>query len=78
MLKNKVVFLQTNYENLFDKEFSDHLTESVKSKKSSKEDFLKLDDSKKPFQSGLLFQQQQFKSGGHKQIQIAQGEFLCN
>ena len=68
MLKNKVELLQTNDENLFGKEFSDHLTESVKSKKSSKEVFLKLDDSKKPFRSGPSFQQQQCKSGGQKQI----------
>ena len=68
MLKNKVELLQTNDENLFGKEFSDHLTESVKSKKSSKEVFLKLDDSKKPFRSGTSFQQQQRKSGGQKQI----------
>ena len=68
MLKNKVELLQTNDENLFGKEFSDHLTESVKSKKSSKEVFLKLDDSKKPFRSGTSFQQQQCKSGGQKQI----------
>ena len=68
MLKNKVELLQTNDENLFGKELSDHLTESVKSKKSSKEVFLKLDDSKKPFRSGPSFQQQQRKSGGQKQI----------
>ena len=68
MLKKKVELLQSNDENLFGKEFSDHLTESVKSKKSSKEVFLKLDDSKKPFRSGTSFQQQQCKSGGQKQI----------
>ena len=33
MLKNKVELVQTNNENLFAKEFSDHLTESVNSKK---------------------------------------------
>ena len=33
MLKNKVELLQTNDENLFGKEFSGHLTVSVKSKK---------------------------------------------
>ena len=60
--------LQNNDENLFGKEFSDHLTESVKSKKSSKEVFLKLDDSKKPFRSCPSFQQQQHKSRGQKQI----------
>ena len=58
MLKNKVELLQTNNENFFVKEFSDHLTESVKSKKSSKEVFLKLDDSEKRFRSDPLFQQQ--------------------
>ena len=59
MLKNnKVELLQTNNENFFVKEFSDHLTESVKSKKSSKEAFLKLDDSEKRFRSDPLFQQQ--------------------
>ena len=68
MLKNKVELLQTNDENLFGKEFSDHLTESVKSKKSSKEVFLELEDSKKPFRSDPSFQQQQRKSGGQKQI----------
>ena len=52
----------------FGKEFSDHLAEPVKSKKSSKEIFLKLDDSKKSVQSGTSFQQQQRKSGGQKQI----------
>ena len=57
-LKNKVELLQTNNENFFVKEFSDHLTESVKSKKSSKEVFLKLDDSEKRFRSDPLFQQQ--------------------
>ena len=60
--------LQNNDENLFGKEFRDHLTESVKSKKSSKEVFLKLDDSKKPFRSCPSFQQQQHKSRGQKQI----------
>ena len=68
MLKNKVELLQTNDENIFGKEFSDRLTESLKSKTSSKEVFLKLDDSKKPFQSGPSFQQKQRKSGGQKQI----------
>ena len=68
MLKNKAELLQTNDENIFGKQFSNHLTESVKSKKSSKEFFLKLDDSKKPFRSGPSFQQQQRKSGGQKQI----------
>ena len=53
MLMNKVELLQTNDENLFGKEFSDHLTVSIKSKKNSKEVFLKLDDSKKPFRSCL-------------------------
>ena len=63
-LKNKVELMQTNDENLFGKEVSNHLTESVKSKKSSKEIFLKLDNNQKPFRSGLSFQQQQHKSGG--------------
>ena len=63
-LKNKVELLQTNDENLFGKEVSNHLTESVKSKKSSKEVFLKLDNNQKLFRSGLSFQQQQRKSGG--------------
>ena len=44
MLKSKVEWLGTNRGNLFGKEFSDHLIESVKSKKSSSESFLKLDD----------------------------------
>ena len=65
--------LQNNDENLFGKEFSDHLTESVKSKKSSKEVFLKLDDSKKPFPFDPSFQQQQCKSGGQKQIATDNG-----
>ena len=73
MLKNKVELLQTNDENLFGKEFSDHLTESVKSKKSSKEVFLKLDDSKKPFPFDPSFQQQQCKSGGQEQIATDNG-----
>ena len=68
ILKNKVEFLQTNDENLFRKGFSEHLTELAKSKKSSKEVFLKLGDSKKPFRSGPSFQQQQCKNGGQKQI----------
>ena len=68
MLKNKVELLQTNDENLFGKEFINHLTESVKSKKRSKEVFLKLDDSNKPFRSVPSFQQQQRKSGGQKRI----------
>ena len=59
MLKNKVELLQTNDEHLFGKEFSNHSTEPAKSKKSSKEVFLNLDDSKKPFRSGPSFQQQQ-------------------
>ena len=49
MLKNKLELHQTNDEILFGNLFSDHLTESIKSKKSSNEVFLKLDDSKKPF-----------------------------
>ena len=64
MLKNKAELLETSNENLFGKEFSDHLTESVKSKKSSKEVFIKLGNSNKPFRSGSSFQQQQCKSGG--------------
>ena len=39
VLKNKVELLQTNDKNLLGKEFSDHLIEPVKSKKSSKEVF---------------------------------------
>ena len=68
MLKNKGELLQTNDENLFGKEFGNHLTESVKSKKSLQEVFLKLDDIIKTFQPGASFQQQQRKSGGQKQI----------
>ena len=69
MLKNKVELLQTNDKIFFGKEFSDHLTESVKSKKRSKQVFLKFDCSKKPFRSCPLFQQQQQrKNGGQKQI----------
>ena len=68
MLKNKVELLRTNGENLFGKEFSDHLKQSVKSRKSSKEVFLKPDESKKPFRSGPLLQQQQHNSEGQKQI----------
>ena len=41
MLRNKVELLQIYDENLFGKKFSDYLAESVKSKKSSKEVFLK-------------------------------------
>ena len=58
MLNNKLELLQTNDENLFGKEFSDHLI-----KKSSKEVFLKFDASKNP-----SFQQQQPKSRVKKQI----------
>ena len=63
MLNNKLELLQTNDENLFGKEFSDHLT-----KKSSKEVFLKFDASKKLFLSNPSFQQQQPKSRVKKQI----------
>ena len=41
MLKNKVELLQTNDQNLFGKKFSDHLTELFKSKKNSKDAFVK-------------------------------------
>ena len=41
MLKKKVELLQTNNENFFGKEFSDHLTESVKSKKKLQRSFSK-------------------------------------
>ena len=68
ILKNKKELLQTNDENFFGKEFSDHLTESVKLKKSSKEVFLKLDDSERLFRSDPSLQQQQRKSGRQKQI----------
>ena len=68
MFKNKVELLQTNDNFFFGKEFSDHLTESVKSKKSSKQVFLKFDGSKKSFRSCPLLQQQQRKNGGQKQI----------
>ena len=54
--KNKVELLQTNDEMFPEKEFSNHLTESVKSKKSSKKVFLKIDYSKKSFPSGSSFQ----------------------
>ena len=70
MLKNKVELLQTNDENLLGKEFSYHLTESVKSKKSSIEFFLKLNGRENPFRSGPSFQQQQRKSGGQKKIAV--------
>ena len=63
MLNNKLELLQTNDENLFGKEFSDHLI-----KKSSKEVFLKFDASKKLFLSNPSFQQQQPKSRVKKQI----------
>ena len=36
MLQNKAELLQTTNENLYGKEFNDHLTESVKSKKNTK------------------------------------------
>ena len=68
ILKNPVELLQTKHENIFGKEFSEHLTELVKSKKSSKDVFLKLGNNKKPFRSGPSFQQQQRKNGGPKQI----------
>ena len=68
MLKNKVELLQTNDKIFFGKEFSDHLTESVKSKKSSKQVFLTFDCSKKPFRFCSWFQQQQRKNRGQKQI----------
>ena len=68
ILKNKKELLQTNDENFFGKEFSDHLTESVKLKKSSKEVFLKLNDSERLFRSDPSLQQQQRKSGRQKQI----------
>ena len=55
ILKNKVELLQTSDENDFGKEFSNHLTEPVKSKKSSKKVFQKLDDSKNPFDLALHF-----------------------
>ena len=55
ILKNKVKLLQTSDENDFGKEFSNHLTEPVKSKKSSKKVFQKLDDSKNPFDLALHF-----------------------
>ena len=67
MLKNKLE-TKTNDEILFGKRFSDHLTESIKSRKSSNEVFLKLDDRKKPFWSSFLFQQHQRKSGEKKPI----------
>ena len=41
MLKNEVELLQTNDQNLFGKKFSDHLTELSKSKKNSKDVFVK-------------------------------------
>ena len=68
ILKNKVELLQINDENLFGKGFSEHLTKLVKSKKNSKELFVKLGDSKKPFRSGPSFQQQWRKNGRQKQI----------
>ena len=68
MLKNQVELLQTNAENLFRKEFTNNLTESVKSTKNLKENFLMLDDSKKPFRSGSLIEQQQRNSEGQEQI----------
>ena len=68
MLKNQVELLQTNAENLFRKEFTNNLTESIKSTKNLKENFLKLDDSKKPFRSGSLIEQQQCNSEGQEQI----------
>ena len=68
MLKNQVELLQTNAENLFRKEFINNLAESVKSTKNFKENFLKLDDSKKPFRFGSLIQQQERKSERQEQI----------
>ena len=68
MLENKVELLQTNDKIFFRKEFSDHLTESVKSKKSSKQVFLTFDCSKKPFRFCSWFQQQQRKNRRQKQI----------
>ena len=64
MLKNKVELLQTNDENLFGKVFSDHLTESVKSKKSSKKVFIKLDDIKSLFDLSLHFNNNSVREEG--------------
>ena len=66
--KKHVELLQASDENLFGKEFSDNLTESVKLKKSSKEDFLKADDGNKPFRFGPSIQQKQRKREGQMQI----------
>ena len=66
--KKHVELLQARDENHFGKEFSDNLTESVKSKKSSKEVFLKADNSNKPFRFGPSIQQKQRKKEGQKQI----------
>ena len=64
MLKNEVELLQTNDENPFRKKFSDHLTKSVKSKKSSKEVFIKLDDSKSLFDLALHFNSNSIRGEG--------------
>ena len=64
MLKNEVQLLQTNDENPFRKEFSDHLTKSVKSKKSSKEVFIKLDDSKSLSDLALHFNNNSVRGEG--------------
>ena len=66
--KKHVELLQASDENLFGKEFSDNLTESVKSKKSSKDVFLNADDSNKPFRFGPSIQQKQRKREGQMQI----------
>ena len=64
MLKNEVQLLQTNDENPFRKEFSDHLTKPVKSKKSSKEVFIKLDDSKSLSDLALHFNNNSVRGEG--------------
>ena len=64
MLNNEVELLQTNDENPFRKKFSDHLTKSVKSKKSSKEVFIKLDDSKSLFDLALHFNSNSIRGEG--------------
>ena len=64
MLKNKVELLQINDKNLFGKDISDHLTESVKSKKSSKEFFLSLATVRNPFNLALHFNNNTVRAEG--------------
>ena len=78
MLKQKAAFLQKHDQALFEKDFRDHLTESLKAKKQSIEAIAEVSKStsrKRPFQGSPSFYQGR-QNGGQKLRSNYNGKYI--